>query len=93
MRVFIKICHNRGGSQTGKMPEDFFDFKSVSEEEESLDYDHLLECPHCRKPIPKDATLCYYCGQEVYFNDKKSKFSYWVFLFIVALLVGYLIFF
>jgi len=46
-------------------PEGYFDFKSASEEEENLDYAHQEPCPHCKKLIARDATICYFCGQDV----------------------------
>lgn len=74
------------------MPEDFFDFEQLSEEEENLDYDHLLECPHCQKPIPQDAIMCYYCGREVYLVKKTKRFR-WGFLILIILFLSYFIFF
>jgi len=74
------------------MAEDFFDFESVSEEEDNLDYGHLSECPHCKKPIPEDATICYYCGNDVY-RDKKSHWFSWLVLIFIILLTGYLVIF
>ncbi len=73
------------------MPEDSFDFKQVSEEKDELDYEHLVECPHCKKPIAEDATLCYYCGEEVDLG-KKSSWPVWLGLILIALLISYLIF-
>jgi len=72
------------------MDQDFFDFNQVSEEKDDLDYDHLLDCPHCKKPIPQDAILCYYCGKEVYF-EKKSNWFFWLIVILVILLIGYFI--
>ncbi len=73
------------------MSEDFFDFKQVDEPKDDLDYDHLVECSHCKKPIPQDAVSCYYCGRPVDLN-KKSKWFYWAVFLIIIILLSYLIF-
>ena len=49
-----------------------FEFRPVNDEDEGLDYQHLKPCPHCAKPIPQNATLCLYCGEEVRFYKKPS---------------------
>lgn len=72
------------------MPEDFFDFESLEEPENSLDYENLIECPHCKKLIAEDATLCYFCGEEVNFKKKSSGGS-WAILIFIFLLTIYLI--
>ncbi|MCK4912359.1 MAG: hypothetical protein KAS05_01405 [Candidatus Omnitrophica bacterium] len=72
------------------MEQGHFDYKSVSEESESLDFGRLLPCPHCKKPIPHDATMCLYCGQEVVWGKKSPWFSIVVIILIVALLLFFL---
>ena len=59
------------------MDSDFFEFKQVIEEPEKLDFNKLLPCPHCKKPIPHDSTMCFYCGEDVIFS-KKPIWVAWV---------------
>ncbi|MBN3041175.1 MAG: DUF2116 family Zn-ribbon domain-containing protein [Candidatus Omnitrophica bacterium] len=73
------------------MPEADFDFKDVNQEPEILDYDNLLPCPHCNKPIPSNSTMCLYCSGEVYFNKRKKPL--WIVLTAVILLLLLIIFF
>lgn len=51
--------------------EGYFEFETVNEEEEELDFQHLKECPHCKNPIPQNALRCLYCGEEV--SNRGSK--------------------
>ncbi len=67
------------------MVEDSFKFEQVSEEEERYDFDNLVPCPHCKKPIPCDATMCLYCGKEVITRKKSARFIWAVVLLIVLL--------
>ncbi len=45
--------------------EGYFDFESLSEEEEKLDFGRLKTCPSCKKPVASDATICYFCGSDL----------------------------
>jgi RNA polymerase subunit RPABC4/transcription elongation factor Spt4 len=54
------------------MDEGHFDFNSVSQEEEKLDFNKMLPCPKCKKPVPHDAITCYYCGEAVAFSKKSN---------------------
>jgi predicted nucleic acid-binding Zn ribbon protein len=76
------------------MDSDNLEFKEISEPEEKLDYDNLAACPHCKKPIPQDSTLCLYCGQEVSSPDKKSSWVFWtaIALVIISILIAVVIF-
>ncbi|MCF7873479.1 MAG: zinc ribbon domain-containing protein [Candidatus Omnitrophica bacterium] len=74
------------------MPEDFFDYKQITEQKEGLDYNQLVECPYCHKPIPKDAINCYYCGKPVDFG-KRSSWVYWTVFILIIVLLSYFIFF
>ncbi len=68
------------------MEEGKFDFKSVSEEEDKLDYDNLVSCPHCQKSIAADATLCYFCGAEVNLSRKRPLSAVWIAIAVVFIL-------
>jgi len=72
------------------MDQGHFDYRSVSEESESLDFEKLLPCPHCGKPIPHDSTMCLYCGQEVVWSKKSPLFLVTAIILIVALLLFFL---
>ncbi len=47
------------------MDQAYFDFRYEHDVPEGLDFSKLVDCPHCRKPIPRDATHCLYCGKQV----------------------------
>lgn len=68
------------------MPNDWFDFNSVSEESERLDYKNLVVCPHCKKPIPADSTNCLYCGETVCFCQSRGWIG-WVAAILILILV------
>ncbi|MCF7908205.1 MAG: hypothetical protein K9L86_04995 [Candidatus Omnitrophica bacterium] len=67
-------------------PEGHFDFESVSDQEDRLDYDNLKPCPKCQKLIACDATICYFCGQDVSYQEKTSWVG-WVVAFLVIVFV------
>lgn len=68
------------------MDKGYFDFEEVSEEEETLNFDKKEPCPHCEKPIPEDATMCFYCGQEVVRGQKiKWAAVFWAVLALVLI--------
>ena len=56
-----------------KENEEYFDFETVDEYPEELDYQNLKPCPHCKKPIPSNATMCLYCGEPVEQHHPESK--------------------
>lgn len=68
-------------------PEANFDFQSFSQEEEKLDYKHLKPCPNCKKPIASDATICYFCGQDVVYHTKGSWLSWLIAAGLVIILI------
>jgi len=70
------------------MGEASFDFKEVTEQEEGLDFSKKIPCPHCKKPIPYNATMCLYCGETVTPIAKRSPFV-WVVVGVV--IVGILV--
>jgi hypothetical protein len=70
------------------MNEGHFDYQSVSEEKEELDFDRLVPCPHCKKPIPRDATICLYCGGDVIYRHK----SPWFIALAVFIILVFIIF-
>ncbi|MFO8053214.1 MAG: zinc ribbon domain-containing protein [Candidatus Omnitrophota bacterium] len=72
------------------MPEDFFDYNQEIEQKDELDFDNLVQCPHCKKPIPQDAISCYYCGKPVDLSEKPS-WIYWVIFIVIVALVYYFI--
>ena len=70
-----------------------FDFNTLGELEEHQDYTNLLPCPHCKKPIPQDATLCLYCGQDVDRAGTGRGKPWWVPLvaaILIIMLLAYL---
>ncbi len=72
------------------LPEDHFDYQSVSEEPEQLDFDKLISCPHCHKPIPHDATLCYYCGKETS-SPGGAGWMTWVVIVLIIIVAALLV--
>jgi hypothetical protein len=46
------------------MDEGGFDYKEEQESDETPDFQKLKPCPHCKKEIPIDSTMCLYCGEE-----------------------------
>ncbi|UCD15693.1 MAG: hypothetical protein JSV34_01190 [Candidatus Omnitrophota bacterium] len=69
------------------MSGDYFDYQSVSEQDENLDFKNLKPCPHCKKPVPADATLCLYCGESVSGSHKKT-WIIWVAVFVIITFVA-----
>ncbi len=69
------------------MGEGQFDYDAVSEENEDLDFGKLIPCPHCKKPIPQDAIMCLYCGQESVWRKK----SPWVSVIAVFLIIAFIL--
>ena len=74
------------------MQEGNFDFKSVTEEPEDLDFSNLVPCPHCKKPIPRDALNCLYCGRSVDVYNKPLWLIWTAVLLIVIFIVFFLIY-
>jgi len=72
--------------------EGYFDFKEELELPEDLDYKNLKPCPHCKKPIPYNATMCLYCGETVYPDTHKKTWIIWTTLFVIVAFL-FLIFF
>lgn len=66
------------------MNEDYFDYQELTEQPENLDFDHMVQCPHCKNPIPSDALICYYCGNKVS-QSKYPKWLIWVSIFVVII--------
>jgi len=73
-------------------PESFFDFQSVSEEAEELDFKKTVLCPHCKKPIPHEAIRCLYCGEEVV-SVKKPAWVVWTAVLLVIIFVVFFVIF
>jgi predicted nucleic acid-binding Zn ribbon protein len=70
------------------MTEDYFDFQEIVEEEDKLDFDKLVMCPHCKKPIPQQAVMCFYCGEEVL---TKSTSDRWKMLLTAVIVIVFVI--
>ena len=70
------------------MSDDYFDFESISQEEENLDFNKMLSCPKCKKPIPHDSISCYYCGETVAFSKKSN----WVVVTAIAIIIVFVLF-
>ncbi|MFH1519846.1 MAG: zinc ribbon domain-containing protein [Candidatus Omnitrophota bacterium] len=73
------------------MDQGYFDYQSISEEKEELDFSKLTPCPRCQKPIPHDATICLYCGEEVIPERGSSRLTWVVVLLIIVITVFYLL--
>ncbi len=67
---------------------DNFELKEGFELPEELDYKNLKLCPHCGKPIPRNAAMCMYCGEPVYSNTRKK----WVIFVAIFIIVAFLLF-
>ena len=65
-----------------------FDFSSKDEAPEELDYRNLTPCPACKKPIPRDATLCYYCGKPTSSYAKPL----WIVWAAVVVIIAFVLF-
>jgi len=72
------------------MVTDNFNYQSLSEEEEKQDFSKSTACPHCKKPIPHDATMCLYCGEAVAYPGKK-RWVVWVAVFLLIAFMGLLL--
>ncbi len=70
-----------------KMDEDYFDFEEKLEEPEELDFNQPETCPHCKKPIPKDALMCLYCGKSVS-SIQKPKWIIWVVILVIVAFIA-----
>ncbi|UCG34621.1 MAG: hypothetical protein JSW17_03760 [Candidatus Omnitrophota bacterium] len=68
-----------------------FNFKEVTEQEEGLDFSKKVPCPHCKKPIPYNATMCLYCGETVTTPTKPSPFM-WVIVGVVIIGILFMLF-
>lgn len=67
-----------------------FDSQRTGQElEEDLDFNKLKPCPHCKKPIPQNATLCLYCGESVNFSTKKPYWVIWTAAIMAALFIAF----
>ncbi|MFH1504249.1 MAG: hypothetical protein ABIH08_02500 [Candidatus Omnitrophota bacterium] len=67
-----------------------FDYQSVSEEQEELNFDKLAPCPDCKKPIPQDAAMCLYCGKKVS-RGKKPAWFIWLAVFLIIAFLAFLL--
>jgi predicted nucleic acid-binding Zn ribbon protein len=73
---------------------EFLPFESISQSPQELDYDHLINCPNCGKPIPQDATMCLYCGEPVDLtggSNKNSLTRWLIVILLIILLLGWLL--
>jgi hypothetical protein len=66
------------------MDEHDAEFEVSDAEEEQLDFNEMKPCPHCKQPIPANATLCLYCGRSV---DASGIRLNWKFFTAILLLV------
>jgi len=69
------------------MTEEYFDYQEIEEQPEELDSGHMVECPHCKRPIPHDALLCYYCGNKI----TKASLPKWVVILIAIIVISFLV--
>ncbi|MCK5287698.1 MAG: hypothetical protein KAJ14_16530 [Candidatus Omnitrophica bacterium] len=69
------------------MDKGYFDFEKITEQKDELDFKNKIPCPHCKKPIPQDATMCLYCGEEVYSSCKKPKWFVWTAIISIIVFV------
>lgn len=73
------------------MAEHNFDFEEHHDAPESLDFSKKAVCPHCKKPIAHDATMCYFCGEDVP-PAAKPKWVVWATAIFIIVLVAVIIF-
>ena len=62
------------------MDEDYFDFQTVDEQPEDLDFDNLKQCPYCKKPIPQNSLFCLYCGNSLV---ERPRWIIWVSIIVI----------
>jgi len=72
--------------------EGYFEFREELELPEDLDYKNTKPCPHCKKPIPSNATMCLYCGEPVYPDTHKKNWMVWVALFVIITFLFLMVF-
>lgn len=72
------------------MPEGNFEFRDFEEEPDELDYQKLRPCPWCKKSIPQDANLCYYCGRPTT-SFAQSFWLVWVAVIVIIVFVVFLL--
>jgi len=72
--------------------ESFFNFQTLSEEPEELDFSKTVSCPHCKKPIPQEATICLYCGEQI-MDSKKPAWVVWTAAFLIIVFVVFFLIF
>jgi predicted nucleic acid-binding Zn ribbon protein len=73
-------------------PEGYFDFQEKNELPPQIDFNKLIACPHCKKPIPQDSTMCLYCGESVDYIRPKSKLSIIIISFIILIFLAWFLF-
>ena len=71
--------------------EENFDFQTVDEQKEELDFQNLKPCPHCQKLVPKNAISCLYCGESISFSAR-PKWVMWVVIFVIVSFILLIIF-
>lgn len=67
------------------MPEDEFDYQQIDEQPDTLNFNERMPCPHCRKLIPVDSTLCLFCGEKTYGTTAAQPA--WIVWLVIALIV------
>ena len=70
------------------MDDSDFEYKEGQELNENLDFQKLKPCPHCKKPISADSTMCLYCGEEVSVSGKPSWVIWTAAILLLALICG-----
>lgn len=71
--------------------QNYFDFEGKTELNEELNFNRLKDCPHCKKPIPYDATFCLYCGNPIHTAHAggKPKWFLWIAVILIILFILY----
>jgi hypothetical protein len=69
------------------MDKDYFKFSEYQQEPEELDYHNFKDCPNCKKPIPQNSTLCFYCGKSAVSSGKHSWIVITAFILIVIFIL------
>lgn len=65
------------------MDKNHFNFYKATQEDEDLDFSEMVPCPLCKKPIPRNATMCLYCGGSVGYLKKPGWFVFAAILLII----------
>ncbi|MBD3245665.1 MAG: zinc-ribbon domain-containing protein [Candidatus Omnitrophica bacterium] len=67
------------------------EYRACAETGEDLDFSRTVSCPHCGRPIPHNASFCYFCGEPVRISSR-PKWVVWTALALLAVFLAMIIF-